>query len=480
MPPRLVTGARADEVAGTGASIDLQSLYEYLHFHCIPAPRTVFRGVQRVPAGHGLRLDPTGVQVDQPQTPSVPSKAVTARMASFDALKGEFLHLLSQAVADRLDGSQPACFLSGGTDSSTVAAFIGRVAGRPAATFSIGFEAEGYDEMGYARIAAQAFGCEHHEHYVTPDELVSTIPQVAASFDQPFGNSSAVPAYCCARQARQAGVTRLLAGDGGDELFGGNTRYARLKVLGWYQHLSPGLRRHLIEPMVLNPVTQDWPLWRKLASYVRQARVPLPDRMHGANLLDHLGPDQVLQPAFLRQIDRLAPREHQRAVWAQTEAPEELDRILAYDWRYTLAENDLVKVRGATALAGVEASFPMLDERLVDFSRRLPASWKVKGLRLRWFFKEALRDVLPPAIITKRKQGFGLPFGVWATRHRALYDLAEDSVHGTVRRGIVRPDFAQALLRHHLPERPGYYGEMIWILMMLEQWLRVHAPDFET
>ena len=124
---------------------------------------------------------------------------------------------MRKAVSDQLDGSKPACFLSGGTDSSTVAGIIGAVSGRPASTYSIGFDAAGYDEMEYARIAARKFGTVHHEHYLTPDELVRSIPAVAAHYDQPFGNSSALPAYYCAAMAQSDGVDRLLAGDGGDK-----------------------------------------------------------------------------------------------------------------------------------------------------------------------------------------------------------------------------------------------------------------------
>ena len=157
-----------------------------------------------------------------------------------------------------------------------------------------------------------------------------------------------------------------------------------------------------------------------------------------------------------------------------------LNRTLAFDWRYTLAESDLPKVRGTTALAGVSVGFPMLDDQLLAFSLGLPVSYKLKGLKLRWFFKEALRGFLPDEIITKRKQGFGLPFGVWLTRHSALMALAQDSLDSLAPRGIVRPAFVQRLTRDLLPQHPGYFGEMVWILMMMEQWLRAHAPGYRV
>ena len=147
--------------------------------------------------------------------------------------------------------------------------------------------------------------------------------------------------------------------------------------------------------------------------------------------------------------------------------------------RYTLAESDLPKVRGTTALAGLGVGFPMLDDELLAFSMRLPPQYKLNRLRLRWFFKEALRGFLPDEVITKKKQGFGLPFGVWATRHAGLRELASDSVRSFATRGIVRPDFVKQLLGTHLPAHPHYYGTLVWILMMAEQWMRVHTPDYK-
>ena len=123
-------------------------------------------------------------------------------------------------------------------------------------------------------------------------------------------------------------------------------------------------------------------------------------------------------------------------------------------------------------------AFPMLDPDLLRFSLKLPDEYKLNGLKLRWFFKEALRGILPPEIITKKKQGFGLPFGVWATRHAELFGMAEDSVQGVVKRGLVTAAFADALMKRHLREAPGFYGEMVWVLMMLEQWMRARAPDY--
>ena len=468
---------RADELAAqTGADIDPQALFDYLYFHVIPSPRTAFQAVCRLPPGHYAIFE-NGQLTVAPYW--VPEFAAQPGLA-LEPAKREFLRLLRDAVAAELDGGKPACFLSGGTDSSTVAGMIGVACGQPAATYSIGFEAEGYDEMEYARLAARHFKTEHHEYYVTPEDLVASIALVARHYDQPFGNSSALPAYYCAKMAREDGVTKLLAGDGGDELFGGNTRYAKQRVFGWYGEVPALLRSGILEPALLGTPLGRLPLLRKGASYIEQARVPLPDRMQMYNLLSRLDARNVLTADFLAQIDPSSPADQQRRVWQSATARHELDRMLAFDWRYTLAEADLPKVCGTTELAGVGVGFPFLDPRLLDFSMKLPPHFKLKGMKLRWFFKEALRGFLPDGTLTKKKQGFGLPFGVWLTRNASLMKVAVDALASLSTRGIVRPEFITTLVNDRLPEHPGYYGEMVWILMMLELWMQPHSPHFSV
>jgi len=488
---RLRWAERADALADpTGSDsatldgLDPQALFDYLYFHAIPSPRTVFAGVQRLPSGHCAIWRDGTLTVLPYWQPAFEE----ARRPSFAALRDEFRTLLERAVARQLadDGGRPACFLSGGTDSSTVAGTIGLVTARSggpaAASYSIGFDAAGYDEMAWARLAARHFGTAHHERYVTPEDLVRQIGPVARHFDQPFGNSSALPAFLCADMAAADGVTRLLAGDGGDELFGGNSRYAQQRLFGWYGRVPAPLRERLLQPLLAQPVAARFALLRKGASYVEQARVPLPERLQMYNLLRRIGVAQVLTPEFIARIDAGEPSRAQREVWAGSTgatvgvssslAPSELNRLLAFDWRYTLAESDLPKVNGAAQMAGIEVGFPLLDTDLLDFSLRLPADYKLKGNKLRWFFKEALRGFLPDEIIAKKKQGFGLPFGVWVLRHPPLQALASDSLRSLAGRGIVRPDFIRSLLDTLLPAHPGYYGEMVWVLTVLEQWLR--------
>jgi asparagine synthase (glutamine-hydrolysing) len=462
---------RADCVAGRGNELDPQAIFDYLFFHMIPAPRTIFRDVHRLPAAHSLLIDKSGAH----ETRHWPLRFDEKHREPFPAARDEFLGLIREAVTEEIAGqTKVGAFLSGGTDSSTIAGMLGKITGSAAPAYSIGFEADGYDEMEYARIAARHFGCEHHEYYVTPADLQASIPTVAQHHDQPFGNSSALPAYYCAKMAKEDGCTKMLAGDGGDELFGGNTRYAMQRVFEFYHAIPHGMRR-VIEPMCGDDsLLRRIPGLRQATGYVRHSRIPMPDRLQSFNLIMQLNPASVLTANFLAQVDLTKPSSHMRATWEECDAPSLINRMLAYDWRYTLSDSDLPKVRGATSMASIEVGYPLLADRLTDFSMALPPDWKLRRFKLRWFFKEALRGFLPDEILTKKKQGFGLPFGVWATRNPGLRQLAEESLRSLAGRGIVRADFVEKLFAEHLPEHPGYYGEMVWILMMLEQWIRGH------
>ena len=471
---RLRVSDRADTLAD-GAAIDPQAIFTYLFNHVIPAPDTIYSGVRRLLPGHRLVADAQGTVVE-PHWQAVFS---AVEKPNFDALKDEFRGLLQSAVAreaQRFGSGAVGTFLSGGTDSSTVSGMLRKVTDGTVHAYSIGFDADGYDEMDYARLAARHFGLNHHEHYLTADEVATGMPQVATHYDQPFGNSSAVAAYHCARVAREDGRTALLAGDGGDELFGGNARYAKQRLFGLYEHIPAPLRSLVMQPLLDNRVAERLPGLSKAASYVQQARVPMPDRLHMYNLLARLGLAQVLTPAFLAQVNPGHDQQAHRAVYARSAGASQVNRMLAYDWKYTLADNDLPKVIGTTTLAGIATAFPLLADEVLDFSLKLPDDYKLKGQQLRWFFKEALRGFLPDDILAKKKQGFGLPFGVWALKHPQLARLADDALGSFGTRGVVQPAFMHKLRTELLPAHPGYYGELVWIVAMLELWLRERAP----
>ncbi|TNC77785.1 asparagine synthase [Janthinobacterium lividum] len=460
-------------------ALDPQALYHYLFFHMVPGPATAYLGQQRLLPGEYLHVR-GGKQCKGSYWQLVFQEPGAARTrASFASNKQEFLRLLRQAVESSLgaDGADTGAFLSGGTDSSTVAAIMGQVTGRPARTYSIGFDAPGYDEMAYARLAASHAGSIHHERYVTPADVLAAIPAMAAIFDQPFGNASAIPAFYCAQMAREDGVTRLLGGDGGDELFGGNERYAHQALLSQYERLPAMLRQAIIEPLLFRARTgKPWRLGDKARRYIELSSLPLPARLDSYNLLLRHGHRTVLEAGFIDTIDPgMAPGCVNGAYWErQGQGLSQINELLALDMRFTLADNDLFKVRKACELAGVEAAFPFLHDAMVAFAARLAPRDKLDGMRLRPFFKRALAEILPPAIVRKKKHGFGLPFGLWLHSHPPLREFAFDNLTQLRGRGIVRPAFIDDLQGRLLAEHPAYHGTMVWLLLMLEQWLSQH------
>jgi len=464
----LVFGSILDAISafpGSTAEIDRQAIYDYVYFHMVPGPRTIHAGRHRLLPGTFLLWRNGKVDIGSYWQ----MRFVENERRPFPELKKDFLDVLREGVREAAQDGTVGTFLSGGTDSSTIAGLLGDVTGKPARTYSIGFEARGYDEMHYARIAARHFGTRHHEYYVTPDDVVNAIPQIAAVHDQPFGNASAVPTYYCAKLARDDGVDTLLGGDGGDELFGGNERYAKQYLYSLYSDLPLTLRKGLIEPFLglLPPIS----LMGKAQRYARNASMPMPARYDNYNLLERFGADIVFTADFLGTVDVQRPRVMMEQAYNSAHAQSLINRMLALDLRFTLADNDLPKVTRSCELARIDVRFPLLSDAIVTFSTGLSPRLKLKGTRLRYFFKEALRGFLPDEIIAKTKHGFGLPFGPWMQTHRPLRQLALDSLTDLKKRGIVRPVFLDELTSTHVASHADYYGTMVWVLMMLEQWL---------
>ena len=466
----LVFGSTLDAIGAFPAitpEINRQALFDYVYFHMIPGPATIHAGQHRLLPGYFLQWRRGKVETRCYWE----MHFVEDERRPFPELKKNFLSVLREGVRDAARDRPVGAFLSGGTDSSTVAGMLGEVAGTPARTYSIGFEAKGYDEMSYARIAARHFGTRHHEFYVTPDHVVAAIPQIAAVHDQPFGNSSAVPTFYCAKLAKEDGIDILLGGDGGDELFGGNERYAVQYLLSLYGDLPSVLRKGLIEPLV-RLLPSEIGIAGKAQRYIKYATTPMPARYDHYNLVERIGPATVFTREFLECVDQQLPSAQMARAYESAHAQSLINRMLAFDFKYTLADNDLLKVNRSCELAGVDVQYPMLSDAVVAFSARLAPRLKLRRTQLRYFFKEALRGFLPDEIIAKTKHGFGLPFGAWLQTQQRLRQLALDSLADLKKRGIVRPQFIDELPSTYVDSHARYYGTMVWVLMMLEQWFR--------
>ena len=451
----------------TPPALDAQAIYDYVFFHCIPAPRTIYRGVSKLGPATCLNWQDGSFSSATywhpefaPPGDSVPDGA-------------DLLAALERAV-DAQAADACGAFLSGGLDSSSVAGMLKRARGE-AATFTIGFDADGYDESAFARRVAEHFATNHHEYYVTPGDVCDALPLIAGHYGEPFGNSSVIPAYYCARFARDHGVGLMLAGDGGDELFAGNTRYTDQNVFETWFRVPAALRATLKAAYRALPVLEGLPLAGKGARYIQQAEMGLPDRLQSYNFLNRFDPAKVFAQDWLDQVDTNAPWAAWRERYATADAPSALQRMLYLDWKFTLADNDLVKVSNMCELAGVEVTYPMLANGVVDLSCRLPAETLLEGGELRGFYKNSVRDFLPAATIEKSKHGFGLPFGVWMQHDAGLRSMAAEALDQVATRGILRADFVREARRLHEQGTAGYYGELVWILVMLEMWLQAHG-----
>lgn len=460
--------ARMPQVA-----LSTQALYDYVYFHMIPAPLAAYSGAAKLQSGQKLVASAEAATLHRYWLPGFGSRPGPQP----EPAGRELRELLQWSVADSLrDAGSTGAFLSGGLDSSTIAGLLAE-ASPGSDAYAIGFEAEGYDEMPYARITAGHFGLRLHEYYVTPADVVEKLPSIAASFPEPFGNSSALPAYFCARNAASDGIDTLLAGDGGDELFAGNERYAKQKEFRHYQHIPGWFRRGLLEPLA-RLLPRSIPPCGKISSYIRQAATPLPERLQYYSFLEQIAPGEVFTEGFLNSVDTGAPLDLIRDIYHAPAEGDELDRMLYLDWQVTLADNDLRKVSHACKLAGVAVRFPMLDDRLVEFSTRIPSDIKLPGRALRDYYKRAMQGWLPEATINKSKHGFGLPFGVWTREHAPLQAMAYEHILGLESRNIFKPEFLEDAIARHRSGHAAYYGELIWVLMVLEIWISANLDDY--
>jgi asparagine synthase (glutamine-hydrolysing) len=460
----LIVSTRLSALAAAATpplSVARQALYDYVYFHCVPGPGSIYNDVAKLEPATCVTMRSGRCSERAYWQPEF--AASTA--ASADALAAELKSVLHSSVASGIHDGVCGSFLSGGLDSSTVAGLMGEHAPKNAGTFTMGFKHDDFDETKYARIAAEHFGLAMNVAYVEPADVARSIPLLSSTYDQPFGNASAIPTMLCAKFARERGVDILLAGDGGDEIFAGNERYLKQQVFERYSAVPLPVRRTLESHLVHGALPH------KVKRYIEQANVPMPERTQTYNPVEWFTPARIFDPAFLRDVDTTLPRQRLRARYEASGARAVLDSTLYMDWKFTLADNDLVKVARACDAAGVAVTFPMLDNRLVDFSLKIPADLKLKPRQLRYFYKRAMRGYLPDATINKRKHGFGLPFGEWLRVSPELKELTQHRLRSLRARGFVRADFLDALPGLHESQHAGFFGTMLWVLIVLEDWL---------
>jgi asparagine synthase (glutamine-hydrolysing) len=440
---------------------DLAAIDHFLTLQYVPSPLTAFQGIRRLPPGHWLRWREGATEVRRywelaygPKHPGTEAE-----------LQEELVRLLRESVAIRLESEVPlGAFLSGGIDSSAVVAMAAEASASPLKTFSIGFAADAFDERRYARMVAERFGTEHHELEVTggAPELIADI---VWHYDQPFGDSSAIPSFHVARITRPH-VTVVLNGDGGDESFAGYRRYELLLRTAALFRL-PALLRPALYGAIRAGGRLGGPRGRLILeyqprdayeAYVAMLRHLSPARKPWLYQSEALLALPAEPPPMLAELERARPRDL-------------IDAMLGTDVNHYLPDDLLVKMDVATMAHSLEARSPLLDHRLMEFAARMPSRQKLRPGQTKYLLKKALRGVLPDEVLDRPKMGFGVPMGDWL--RSGLRELLQDTLLSD--RALGRGWFRPEAVRHMVSAQLGGSNDhqrVLWDLLLLELWLR--------
>ncbi len=455
--------------AGVPAEMDAGALGESIAYGYVPTPRTLFRGIRKLPPASTLAVDAQGVGAPRAYWDLRFPDAGQAEDVGLEAAAERLRATLTEAVRKRLVADVPlGVLLSGGVDSSAVAALVARLQPGRVKTFCVGFEGHAfYDERAHAETVARHIGSEHHASVVRPQaaELVETLLH---HHDEPFGDSSALPTYLVAREARRH-VTVVLNGDGGDETFAGYERFQAAQ-------LAEGLPLPLLRALRL--VARALPHGRTHAGLLRRARrfadksaLPFVERIfswHSFFDLETLA--RLGRPGVIERAAVLSSYEAALGVWPRASL---LSRLLYLNVRTYLLDDLLPKMDRMSMAHGLEARSPLLDRALMEEAARLPDDLKRRGARGKIVLKKAVEDLLPPGILARRKHGFGLPIGEWFRGE--LRTMARDTLLDRPRLGaFLREDALGALLREHEGGTIDR-GHQLWTLLTHELWLRRHG-----
>src|SRR5215470_4403092 len=453
------------EDATVPRDLDPDALGEYLTYHYVPAPKTIFASVRKLPPASILVLPLDG------GAPEI-SRYWSLRYApESKTTEGEWIEQLgiqlSDAVRSHMVSDVPiGAFLSGGVDSSTVVALMAQASPKPIRTFSIGFDEADFDELRFARQVAARYGADHSELVVKPAAL-DVLPTLAWHFDEPFADSSAIPTFYVAKITREH-VTVALSGDGGDEAFAGYRRYAQAMALTERMDRSPArLARPLLRltSRVL-PVGARGQAWTGLFGAGALERY--------ARLVTHERPEtlrRALSGEWAHVAGRIsAPADFERLL-ADGGPRDPLTMLQHIDMETYLPDDILAKVDRTSMAVSLESRVPLLDHRLLEFVARMPSSLKLKNGTGKYILKRAMSSQLPADIVTRQKMGFGVPLGAWFRGE--LRDMTHDLLLDprTRQRGIFRPSWAEGLLRTHDAGRRDCSARL-WAMLCLELWMR--------
>jgi asparagine synthase (glutamine-hydrolysing) len=453
-----------------GRALDPAALEHYAAFGYTPAARSIFAGIAKLPPGHTATLAGGALTVRRYWT--LPG-GVAAPAVPRDELLRRVRAEVRDAVRVRLEADVPlGVFLSGGVDSSVIVACMRELNVGRLVTFSVGFGADrSHDELPYARAVARRFETEHHEE-VLERKAADLTAAVVRAFDEPFADSSAIPTLAVA-EATARHLKVALSGIGGDETFGGYPRYLGVRLSeGWAR--VPGavragpeaLARRLLPDSAESRNLGDW-----ARRFAEGAGRPMPERYVGwTRFFDAPALAALATPTLARSFGGDVEAAH-RAAWESRGHGDPVDGAWRIDLATYLPDDLLTMADRMTMARSLELRAPFCDHRLIEFSLNIPPATKLAGWRLKALLKAAFADVLPPAVVRRRKQGFMIPLSRWLRtdlRHLVEDALAPELVRA---RGLWRPEVVARLVREH-GSGARTHGDRIWALVMLELWMR--------
>jgi asparagine synthase (glutamine-hydrolysing) len=450
---------------------NLAALSDFLTFGYIPDPETAFRGIRKLGAGQTLTFTGGSSVVRQywspePRPISGPRKIEDG--AGSQAQSAErLLEQLKDSVGSHLVSDVPVgAFLSGGIDSSAVVALMSGILDRPVKTFSIGFDEASYDELEYARMSARRFNTDHHEFVLTPD-LCTIVEEITWHFDEPFADYSSIPTYLVSKLARDH-VKVILSGDGSDELFAGYDRYQADRKRRAFDFVPALAGRQM-----LRRISRGLPNGAFGKRFLYNISLRGAERyIDSVSYFNRMDRRQLLSPEMISESAGCDPEGYFLSIYTGAGAGSHLDRLLYLDTKTYLAGDILTKVDRMTMANSIEARVPFLDHKLVEAALELPASFKLRRSISKYVLKDALRGLLPEAVIDRPKQGFDVPMGRWLKGglREMLSDVLMDA--RTRQRGYFNEETVNGLVSEHLRGRRDH-SRRLWELLTLELWHRL-------
>ena len=470
---RLIFASEAKAIleAGVTPEVDPEALHQYLALGYVPAPRSLFAGIHKLPVASMLIVEDGEVALRRywQLGPEVEEEKTEAQWV--EALLGT----MEEAVVSQMVSDVPlGAFLSGGIDSSSVVGFMARHSKQPVKTYSIGFDTGSagnfYNELPYAARVSKLFGTEHREILVRPN-VVQLLPKLLWHMDEPIADSAFMTTYLVSQFARQD-VTVILSGVGGDELFGGYRRYLGEYYGQLYQRVPQGLRSRLVVPLAKRlPADRHSPLLnlsRLARSFLLTSELPFEDRYRR-----YVGvyTDEQLEKLMLArarpEVDAL------RAAFARASPGDAVRTMFQVDLETQLPDDLLLLTDKMSMATSLECRVPLLDERLVELAARMPSRFKIRGRALKHIMKRALGGLLPDDILFRQKRGFGAPMGAWLKHELSGLTKTLLSPQAVGRRGLVRPHVVKETLALHEANKEDHTDHLL-ALLNLEVWCRMY------